>query len=820
MHTGARDTDSVEQICRWYQDHVRGFLETFAPKRIDDLDRELKRITAWQQQIGEECAVCFVGHSGVGKSTLINALVDDRRSILPQGGIGPLTAQATSVRWAATPYLEATYLPPRTLNQLAFSLECHHENRARSAGSATASAPAELPDLDPEDREEAEADAADAAAVNAEGKGSDRIQALVRQACLLVRGDSTAEADVAYLADCLRAGLGQTVRHGHEPTAEDAPRVESLRRALHLSRKNKAYRREGHLTDHGFLDELRAHAAGNLAPLIQTLEVGWNSPVLSHGLALVDLPGLGIANDQYHRVTQEWTREKAKAIALVVDRAGITQDSAELLRSSGFFGRLLHAADAPSADPVQLLVVAVKLDLTANDDWQRGKDRDPDRAGPWTEYFQAAQEQMETRLYREVKGAIVGALRQSTSDTSEPGLDQVAKHLMDDLAIHVVSAPQFRSLWRQDPEDPARIREPEQSGMPQLRECLRALASQRDTLLRDRIVTAGDQFRERIFRTLEVIRSQGGDGTRAEEENTRIRAELHSFLFGPAGPGTEFRSRQGGFREFLSSTGTKGIQDTVERAAHTAEKHVRAYLETELSNAHWATLRAAVRRGGTYHGARRIDLPNDFAVRIDEPLGFAWSKEILASVRQRTSELGKAHLAFVDRVAEWACIRAEAAREPLEALRKQTRSDMRAFDDIGSDRVDQLRSAVRQRLLQRIGLSIRRECKSFVESHRDVGRGVKLRMLDLIEGLVPSVMEVARDSAVKIMQSEFRSVERDIRAAVDDHRDPIEGVSEAIAPSARTEPELPTRIEAITAAAPVEHQRANGHEQHAVPQAR
>ena len=481
--------------------------------------------------------------------------------------------------------------------------------------------------------------------------------------------------------------------------------------------------------------------------------------------------------------------------ALVVDRAGITQDSAELLRSSGFFGRLLHAADDPSADPVQLLVVAVKLDLTADDDWQRGKDRDPDRAGPWTEHFQAAQKRMETRLYREVKGAIVGALRQSTSDTSEPGLEQVAKHLMDDLAIHVVSAPQFRRLWRQDPEDPARIREPEQSGMPQLRECLRALASQRDTLFRDRIVTAGDQFRERIFRTLEVIRSQGGDGTRAEEENTRIRAELHSFLFGPAGPGTEFRSRQGGFREFLSSTGTKGIQDTVERAAHTAEKHVRAYLETELSNAHWATLRAAVRRGGTYHGARRIDLPNDFAVRIDEPLGFAWSKEILASVRQRTGELGKAHLVFVDRVAEWACIRAEAAREPLEALRKQTRSDMRTFDDIGSDRVDQLRSAVRQRLLQRISLSIRRECKSFVESHRDVGRGVKLRMLDLIEGLVPSVMEVARDSAVKIMQSEFRSVVRDIRAAVDDHRDPIEGVSEAIAPSARTEPELPTRIE-------------------------
>ena len=103
MKDGAHRADYVRQIRNWYQDHVRGFIETFAPKRLDDLDRDLKRIEALQEQIGGECAVCFVGHSGVGKSTRINALVDDARAILPQGGVGPLTAQATSVRWADTP---------------------------------------------------------------------------------------------------------------------------------------------------------------------------------------------------------------------------------------------------------------------------------------------------------------------------------------------------------------------------------------------------------------------------------------------------------------------------------------------------------------------------------------------------------------------------------------------------------------------------------------------------------------------------------------------------------------------------------------------
>ena len=633
-------------------------------------------------------------------------------------------------------------------------------------------------------------------------------------------GTPDAEIDITYLADCLRAALGQAARHGHEPTADDAPRVESLRRALRLAKEKQAHRREGHVKDRDFLDDLRLHAAGHLAPLIGTLDVGWDSRILSDGLALVDLPGLGIANDQYREVTQRWTREKAAAVALVVDRSGITRDTAELLRASGFLGRLLHAADDPSADPVCLLVVAVKLDLTADDEWRRERDDHPDNARPWTKHFEVVQQQMEMRLRSQVKDQIVGALRQSASDAAAE-VDQVAERLMSDLAIHVVSALQFRKLARADHEDPARIREAEESGMPELAERLQALASSRDALLKERIASAADQFGERILGTLAVVRAQDGDGTPEDDDNLRMRAELHSFLFGPSGPGTQLRARQGAFREFLSQTGTQGIQDTVAKAGHAAEKSIRGYLD-DLGLAHWATLRAAVRRGGAFIGARTIDLPNEFAVRIDEPVGLVWSKTILASVRKRTTELGKDHERFVNRVADWALEHAAADPTKIKAIQKQTGADIVALDMIGREQVDELRRRVRQQLLQRIGSAIRRKCRSFVDAGHDVGRGVKHRILDLFDDLVPMVMKTARETAVKVLRSNYQAVERDIRDAFDACPDPIENVSEVIAPTERTDPalrcDLLTRIDEITADAPGRTLPPSGNEQHAVSQ--
>jgi putative ribosome biogenesis GTPase RsgA len=89
--------ETKSSLVNWYRKAVRSLLESVAPKRIESVDAECDRLESLENAFSAEVPVCFLGASGIGKSTLINALVGE--SLLPQGGIGPLTAQALCVRF-------------------------------------------------------------------------------------------------------------------------------------------------------------------------------------------------------------------------------------------------------------------------------------------------------------------------------------------------------------------------------------------------------------------------------------------------------------------------------------------------------------------------------------------------------------------------------------------------------------------------------------------------------------------------------------------------------------------------------------------------
>jgi GTP1/Obg family GTP-binding protein len=102
-------SEHVERLERWYSGRVRPFLAEHLQDKVSGLDEALARIRTLDRSVSEELAICFLGASGVGKSTLINALVAGQELILPSGGIGPLTALAMEVRSGDVPIFEAEY---------------------------------------------------------------------------------------------------------------------------------------------------------------------------------------------------------------------------------------------------------------------------------------------------------------------------------------------------------------------------------------------------------------------------------------------------------------------------------------------------------------------------------------------------------------------------------------------------------------------------------------------------------------------------------------------------------------------------------------
>lgn len=767
-------------LLAWYAGKARPFLEQHAPQDLRAIDQQGLRVEHLAKLVEEEVAVCFLGQAGVGKSTLLNALVSDRYNILPHGGVGPLTAQATVVRYSEAPYFRANYFPRRVINMVLFALERAHERALKIAPTGSEEVAKEL---DEEDRREAETALP---MLDEEGRAEgtrDKIEAYQHQVRLMIQGRQEGEIDLPYLLDSVRTVLGMSARWGQMPKAEDMGRIARLRECIQRARSEGIHHERTSVGKdmRDLLLELRDHASGFLAPLIQRLEVGWDSDVLRDGLVLVDLPGVGVANDEYRRVTSEWIRVRARAIALVVDRAGITEASAELLRSTGFLARLLLEGHDPSAAPVSLAAIMVKVDQSADSAWQDEADFDEVAARPWSDHFREirgrAVDLMRAQMRQEIDKLAAAGHETLRSDRAA-----VLSAVLETMQAHAVSAPQFRAFNAQRKDAPPRVDSIEESGIPELRRALHDLAAAHHGRLLERAMGAAEEFRERLRSALDLVRAQWEADERAEREAEALRVELETFL-GPRQ--IELASRQGGFRRFLRQEVPTLIEKEVQSAARVAQDDINRFLRT-FGDVHWGTLAATVRKGGTYVNSkgRRIDLPNELALRFEEPVATSWSKQILTALRKETSLLGQDYVALVGEVVEWA--RGQDARVQqrfVEALHGNLVSQTRDLSSVGKDAVDELKNKIRTQLFEQLVKKVRRHCEAFVAKGLNEGSGVKRRILDLFGELAADVVKVALPIATEILVANYREVGQEIEERFKAYRNPLESARDAIVSS-------------------------------------
>jgi hypothetical protein len=306
------------------------------------------------------------------------------------------------------------------------------------------------------------------------------------------------------------------------------------------------------------------------------------------------------------------------------------------------------------------------------------------------------------------------------------------------------------------------------------------LASRHRELLNSKIYEARQRLIESLCNELSIVYSTWSSEKRVAEELEKLREELNIFLEPKQ---REYDTRLGSFREFLEATVEDKIAKLVEDARRVAEKELNDYLGG-LRNVNWATLRAAVRRQGTWvNGTGRvIDLPNDIAGYFQEPMAAIWSQELLVDIRKRTSNLGKDISAIVKEIVEWAKKNAgdNFQSDRLELQMRRVEQQMDQLNVVGREAIDELRQVVKGKLFSAIYPHIKYECENFVKEGKDKGEGVKIRSLQLFKSLAQQATEAVRKPAQQILKQQFMVVKKEIDDTFTKLGDPPRDTSDII----------------------------------------
>ncbi|MEQ1935329.1 MAG: dynamin family protein, partial [Fimbriimonadaceae bacterium] len=448
------------ELVEWFEKQARPFLEKHAADRLPPLLGDYARLTRLIAQ-SDDVTICFLGNSGVGKSTLLNALAAGNRQVVPSGGIGPLTAQATEVSYSDERWFQVVYQPSVKFWQLVSALAFRQSNLARAAirGAESPDIPEDIKvNLDKEGLLEA------LQAGEAPAEQSERIEALIKQARHMVCGDQFANKPLDYLVGALRLAGAPYPDWESSPYAEDLGRLKRIHSVLKQGKADRSYQRTQGSDPHGFDEELKIHAAGFLSPLIERISVGWPSDLLSAGITLVDLPGVGIANDSYRDVTRNYIKQKARGVILVVDRAGPTEATVDLLRTSGYWDRLVGAADDPSSDPCTLMITVTRVDDVTQTEWASSRDRG--EKVKKSEVFSSLVEAFKPRMQQQISDELAKFGSSDNADVTE-ARKQARQTILGGLEIHPVSAPEFNKILAGDGDDMPFLKTLQDTGIPE-----------------------------------------------------------------------------------------------------------------------------------------------------------------------------------------------------------------------------------------------------------------------------------------------------------------------------------------------------------------
>jgi hypothetical protein len=602
------------------------------------------------------------------------------------------------------------------------------------------------------------------------------MEAYIKQARHMVSGDQFADQPLDYLVGALRlAGSQKPEWEKADLYKADIERLRRINSVLKQEKADRSYERTQGTDPLGFDQDLKDHAAGFLSPLIERISVGWPSELLRSGVTLVDLPGVGIADDSYRDVTRSYIKDKARGVILVVDRAGPTEASIDLLHTSGYWHRMVGAADDPSSDPCALMIAVTRVDDVTHTEWSAAKSRGEKTKR--SEVFAGLVDSFKPRMRQQISKQLDSIGTSDNVDVTE-ARRLARKNILDGLQIHPVSAPEYGKILADDEEDRPFLHSIDETGIPALQESLRNLAITERDARNAATLEVVSRFTKSIVAEIELIGATWERENRAAEDAKRLQDKLSGVLTDKK---EEYSLRAISFRTFLQETVPAEIKALVLEAKIDAQKEVKKYMD-RLRNAHWATLRAAVTRGGTFHGSMHINLPDDISSYFQEPMAAVWGQKLLKLIRKRTTELADDISQMVTELCEWAEEHGGTTvnKKLLQAQKERVATLAQQMQAVGKEAVAELRDKVKNDLTAVIRKPIKSRCDRFVAKGDHIGPGVKYRILDMLHDLADEATDAACEPATTILSHKFAEVRLDIEKAFKEGGNPLQDTANLI----------------------------------------
>jgi hypothetical protein len=769
-HTDAAPTETKmtshadsTQVLELYQTHVRPFLATNSSTDLTSLDQSAVLLEQSIQIKDKEINVGFLGESQVGKSTLINAVLG--RRALPSGGVGPLTAQATRVRFAERNTLSVTYHGKGKLNQALTPLTKLVQRRSVLGSEAGVTRTTELGN--------------DVEGTHAEAPETTAEYMLKQVRSMLTNGNENmleTPSDLELL-DALRFTITPTDRALERPLASTLLRRAQEIRALLGATEHVS---ESPSESRSFIQALKDRATGWRAPLIRNLQVDLAIPLL-RGMSLVDLPGVGVLNDPAGQEAEPFVREEGDVLVVVVTNKGISNDIALILERTGVITKLLFGGkDATPA--IEVAIVVTHMDDVARDRYAAARDEAADSDLPIpdkAELFRALSDQMKSTI----RESVAQALRDSPAALSLGPDQQVVRRevielLCERLQVFCVSAPDMLMLITGNTDDPF-LKSEASTNIPEFRSYLAGIA-QSSSARRERAILQFDaSLREGVRKRLASIVNmyQEGRGI-AMQDWERFRHDLQRI----AEPlKHEMRAYHGETIGVLKE-GVVGDIHVLCKDAHLAGLRAMKRLGQEARTKHFMSLRAALLRQGIWD-KRGINYPEDLTQAVLDSIASEWDDKVIKKVRDQIAKLAQRDAKLVDTLFKEALTLGASSSQKIEldTQRGILKSDASTAVAWTKDHLEKFRDAVRTKLRTTIEKPIDQACNETIEARDHTGWGAKNRILDAFENGCDIALSEAARAADRVLRAQYETLLQRLNDGyLKVHRDPIGAVVEAL----------------------------------------